>query len=173
MDASLDQLYFDWLYAKVHLKNAPYLSYLDLLRALHDTEFVWLLSGDDNRVADGLDLRDDFALESGLSVDCSWFDYGCSVLEMMVAFSRIANFETDIPASDWFWVFITNLGLGDCHDDIFAKHKVAPILEKFIWRTYEYNGSGGMFPLKDPHDDQRKVEIWYQFCEYLFDENNS
>lgn len=169
MDRNLEELYFNWLYAKIHLSDVPYNSYSDLLRILYDTEFVWLLSGDDNRAEDGTDLRVDFIRESGLDIDLEWFDSGCSVLEMMLAFSRRAAFETEISSREWFWEFIQNLGLSGCYNDFFDPTVVHDVLQTFIWRTYEYNGEGGMFPLKAPQDDQRKIEIWYQFCEYLVD----
>ena len=34
-------------------------------------------------------------------------------------------------------------------------------------REYSDNGHGGLFPLKNPKKDQRKVEIWYQMTEYI------
>lgn len=169
MDESLEQLYFNWLYAKIHLTDIPYDVYSSLLHILHKTEFIWLLTGDDNRAEDGIDLRKEFIRESRLEVDETWFDDGCSVLEMMVAFSRRAQFDTEISSSQWFWQFISNLGLSDCHNDSVDAEFVAEILYIFVWRTYDYDGTGGMFPLKDPSNDQRKVEIWYQFCEYLVD----
>lgn len=168
MDESLEILYFNWLYAKIHLSEVPYSSYSELLKVLHDTEFVWLLTGDDNRAEDGTDLRTEFIRESGLDIDRSWFDSGCSVLEMMVAFTRRANFEVDdISMQEWFWQFVSNLGLSDFHDDNIDHELVKSMLETFVWRTYEYDGTGGMFPMRNPPDDQRTVEIWYQFCEYL------
>ena len=41
---------------------------------------------------DSKDLRLDFIRESGLALDTSWFDDGCSVLEMLVGFSRQSKF---------------------------------------------------------------------------------
>lgn len=167
MDESLESLYFDWLYAKIHLTDIPYNSYSSLLNQLNRTEFIWLLSGDDNRAEDGIDLRKEFIIESGLDVDESWFDDGCSVLEMLVALSRHAAFETGESRNQWFWEFLTNLNLTQFHDDEYDPEAIAAILYIFVWRTYEHDGSGGMFPLDETPDDQRTKELWYQFCEYL------
>jgi hypothetical protein len=29
------------------------------------------------------------------------------------------------------------------------------------------SGLGGMFPLEDPREDQRAIEIWYQMMAYI------
>ena len=31
------------------------------------------------------------------------------------------------------------------------------------------NGTGGLFPLKRPRVNQRRVEVWYQMSEYLME----
>lgn len=168
-----EESYFNWLCAKVNrVENpTPSLTYRRLLSVLHSTEFVWLLSGDDNRAEDGVDLRHRFTVESGLEPDYIWMNTSCSLLEMLIAFSERAAFQTLISAYDWFWIFITNLGLSEYNDASFAnEHEIGEVLYSLVWRTYEWNGSGGLFPLRRPEHDQRKVEIWYQFCEYLIDQ---
>lgn len=172
MGEPLEVLYFDWLYAKVMLSEPPAESYSRLIRKLYDTEFVWLLSGDDNRAEDGIDLRIDFLNAAQLSgVDESSFPNGCSVLEMMLALAVRAEFQTDIHTSRWFWEFVSNLGLSDHYDDNFNQEQVEFILHNFVWRTYAYSGRGGMFPLNGAQIDQRKVEIWYQFSAYLLEKH--
>lgn len=173
MNEPIEDLYFNWLYQKVaSIENpTPSLTYWTLLRDLHSTEFVWLISGDDNRCEDGLDLRREFRRTAFIDLDLPWMLLGCSVLEMLIAFSRRAEFDTDLTARQWFWVFMENLGLkdlNDAHRNI--THRVSHILDRFIWRTYSSNGQGGLFPLKYTQHDQRGVEIWYQFCEYLVDQ---
>jgi hypothetical protein len=44
------------------------------------------------------------------------------------------------------------------------------VLDEFIFRTYTSLGHGGLFPLSDSLYDQRKVEIWSQLFEYLWDQ---
>ena len=98
----IEEVYFNWLYSKVaYMPNpTPSLTFYTLFRDLHSTEFVWLISGDDNRAQDGLDLRREFFRESLIHQDPAWNDIGCSVLEMLIAFSRKAEFETDLDARD-------------------------------------------------------------------------
>jgi len=175
MNEPIDHLYFNWLTAKVSkpTMRTPSTSYVKLLRVLHQNEFVWLLSGDDNRAEDGLELRREFILEADAPDDVEWRTAtGCSMLEMLVAFSRRAAYSTDLPSRDWFWEMIQNLGLEECTDgsDI-SEDGIGEILYNVIWRTYDFNGYGGLFPIQNPKHDQRGVEIWYQFCEYLLDQD--
>jgi hypothetical protein len=171
---SIEHLYFNWLCAKVTTYNrysTPSLTHWNLLRALHQTEFVWLLSGDDNRAEDGLELRRDFIFEAEAPDHPEWRrNPGCSVLEMLIAFSKRAEFQTGDKAKDWFWEFIDNLGLKEVNDGHEATlEDIEEVLDMFVWRTYDYDGDGGLFPLDYPTRDQQTLEIWYQFCDYLVD----
>jgi hypothetical protein len=173
MNEPLENLYFNWLCAKViRLENStPSLSYDTLLRTLHNTEFVWLITADQNRAEDGVELRIEFLLEADIPDHPEWRKLGCSLLEMLIAFSRRAKFMTDIPADEWFWMFIGNLGLLGCNDASgVTPEEISEVLLRLIWRQYEFNGRGGLFPIERPSHDQTKVEIWYQFCEYLVDQ---
>jgi hypothetical protein len=175
MGEPLENLYFNWLCAKViePRKFHPSDTYWELLRKLHRTEFVWTLSGDDNRAEDGKELRREFILQADIPDDPEWrLLIGCSVLEMLIAFSRRAEFQTDMPAKEWFWEFLTNLGLGDFDDGSdLDPEEVDEVLEQLIWRTYDANGVGGLFPIKNPEVNQKEIEIWHQFCDYLVDQD--
>jgi hypothetical protein len=173
MREPLENLYFKWLCAKVtYAPNpTPSLTHWNLLKKLHNTEFVWLLSGDDNRAADGIELRTEFLFEGDIPDDPEWRAIGCSLLEMFIAFSRRTEFMTEQPARDWFWEFLDNLGLKGFNDGADFDHdEIERILDQFIWRTYTRKGEGGLFPIHTPRGDQRHVEIWYQFCDYLVDQ---
>ena len=77
MTELLEDPYFEWLCAQViRQETTPSLTYERLLATLHATEFVWLVSGDDNRAEDGVELRD--PTERG--------HMPCSVLQMLIAF---------------------------------------------------------------------------------------
>lgn len=172
MDEPIEEIYFNWLYLKVAsvAVPTPSLTYWTLFRDLHSVEFVWLLTGDDNRAEDGLDVRKQFLREARLDQDPPWLSIGCSVLEMLIAFSERASFETEISSRDWFWIFLENLNLSELNDaSSRVTDKAYHIINKFVWRDYEYSGQGGLFPLRNPRRDQRKLEIWYQFCDYLID----
>jgi hypothetical protein len=173
MNEPLENLYFNWLCAKVIMtdKSTPSLTHYKLLRMLHNTEFTWLLSGDDNRAEDGKELRSEFLIAADIPDNVEWRTIpGCSMLEMFIAFARRAQFQTEIPAREWFWEFMNNIGLDGADDgsDI-TEGEIEDILDVVVWRTYLANGYGGIFPIDDPTHDQRKVELWYQFYEYLED----
>jgi hypothetical protein len=173
MSGPLEDLYLNWLCAKVvNMKDLPDPTYWKLLKKLHHTEFVWLISGDDNRAEDGKELRLEFIFQAEIPDDPYWrIEVGCSILEMLIAFARRAEFEDQTPVEEWFWEFISNLGLKE-HDDIsFDEDYVDLVLHEFIWRTYEPNGNGGLFPIGNPRSDQTEVEVWYQFCDYLVDQD--
>jgi hypothetical protein len=158
--------YFNWLCAKV--TDITSRNYTDLLELLHRTEFVWTVQPDQHRASDGIELRNDFLRETGYEAERAWIELPCSVLELLVSFSKRAEFQTDRPARDWFWEILSNLRLEDyrrvSNRDV---HVIEDILNTFIWRTYSPNGDGGMFPMRHTQRDQRKIEIWYQFFEYI------
>ncbi len=172
MHAPIEDAYFNWLYAKVSAKGVSDRTHWELLKVLHQTEFVWLILGDDNRAYDGLDLRDAFIRESHFEEEHAWSNVMCSVLEMLVAFSYKADFQTEDGIREWFWEFMDNLHLTEFSDDNMDYEAVSDILYTFVWRLYEPDGhGGGLFPLQRTNNDQRKVEIWYQFSEYVIDQD--
>ncbi|QPL14707.1 hypothetical protein SEA_SCHWARTZ33_62 [Gordonia phage Schwartz33] len=173
----LDELYLEWLYgqvAAVSQKN-PAKTYWCLLRLLYKTEFVWIVANDDNRMEDGRDLRREFIEEYDLDEpDSEWLTIGCSMLEMLISLSRRLSFEDeeeDDTTIEWFWHLLANIGLRIFNDEQLVTTEqeayVCHILEEVIWRNYHSNGRGGLFPLRDPQEDQRCVELWYQLSGYL------
>lgn len=173
MSAPLDELYFTWLYGKVcsvKLRDRSK-THNKLLRQLFRTKFVWLISNDDNRMEDGLDLRDEFLEHEGLDPDPEWMRVECSVLEMLIGLSRRLAFAADEGgARDWFWIMLENLGVAEFNDSgAYPEEEVGEIIENLIWRQYRMDGRGGLFPLENPQSDQRKVELWYQANAYLLE----
>lgn len=177
MSEPLENLYFNWLCAKVTRIDGnptPSNSYWNLLRVLHNTEFAWTLVGDDNRAMDGLDLRRQFLIAGDIPDYPDWRNMPCSLLEMLIAFAMRAEFQTGDSVSQWFWEFIDNLGLKDYTDAVnTGEDEVETVLYNLVWRRYDYHGRGGLFPIEEPEKDQRNTEIWYQFCEYLIDQNRT
>lgn len=165
---AVETTYFDWLCAKV--MDEDHQDYYSLLQVLYETEFVWVVPADEHRAEDGEGLRQDFQREKGIRQDTSLESLPSSVLEVLISFSLRAEFQTDFPAKDWFWIFVDNLSLSQfTHLTSLNRQRVDEILHNFIWRVYEPNGRGGLFPMHRTQNDQRNIEIWYQFCEYLED----
>lgn len=167
---TLDDQYLTWLYSQVAEVKTRKSSktYWDLFRQLYSTEFAWFVPNDDNRAEDGRQLRCEWAAENDIHLDSNWYSLGCSFLEMLIGLSRRLAFETDIDAAWWFWHLLDNMGLAGFHDrSNFSPEEVDDKTYTVIWRTYDYNGNGGLFPIRTPSQDQRTVEIWYQLSEYL------
>lgn len=175
MAEPLDELYLRWLYGQVgnvKLRDRRR-TYWSLMRLLYKKEFVWLIPNDDNRLAEGLDLRMDFIHEEELiDVDPMWLELGCSMLEMLIALSRRLNFQRDeLTVGEWFWELIENLRMKRVDRDFTPNYEdyFNDSLDIVIWRTYKASGFGGLFPLTRPKKDQRDVELWYQLSAYLLE----
>ena len=174
MNEPLDELYLVWLYAQnanPNLRNQR-ATYWTLCRELFTTEFVWFVPNDDARVEDARELRFQFIMDAEIpEVDPDWIDQGVSYLELLIALSRRCEFQTDVPAKDWFWKLIWNLGLHECNDSYTQDTAsiVEEVTNQVTFRTYHMDGRGGLFPLKAPAEDQTKVEIWYQMCAYIIE----
>lgn len=175
MSYLLDEHYLTWLYSQVgsvKVRN-PSKSYWSLFKQLYSTEFVWFIPNDDNRVEDGRDLRFEFLSDVGRNDDSDWINLGCSVMELLVALSRRLAFEAGGDSHDWFWVLIGNLGLSDYTDSYILKNsaeeEIEDVVNTMIWRTYDHDGHGGLFPLQDAQRDQRDVELWYQLSAYVLE----
>lgn len=167
--------YFEWIYNLVCGERfSEKLSYKKLLMHLHNTDFIYLIPKDGNRAQDGIDLRYRFAYEYTDIEDAdSYLKSPCSVLEMMVALAvRCEETIMDDPTKgdrtgQWFWNMIVSLGFGGMSDDRYDRFFVDKTLDRFLSRKYEPNGKGGLFTIRNPKRDMRRIEIWYQLCDYL------
>lgn len=174
-DGPLENAYFEWLAVQVvntRLRN-PRQSSWHLLRQLHATEFRWIIHNDDNRVADGKELRTEFLELHGESAVDDWDSQGCSFLEMLIALSRRLAFQTEgASPAEWFWHMLGNVGLhiSDLDYESLRMHDyVDQVLQALNNRTYDKNGRGGLFPLRESDIDQTQVELWYQMNYYLLE----
>lgn len=170
--------YFNWLCNLVDADDPDdgYLSLMDMMFNMDfDKHTAILIPNDDNRIIDGLDLREDYFDEMNYPGDPYKILRGpCSVLEMLVALAyRIADNYISMTAEEWFWEMLRNLGIADCTDDEFhgagKRAEVRKILRNLRNRKYDRNGLGGLFPVKDAPRDQRKIEIWSQMNQYLIE----
>src|SRR5882757_9817868 len=142
-----DQEYFDWLTSQIDIPKTFHATFHDLFERLHNTEFLWTVTGDDNRVQDAVDLRHGFTRVK--------FKQYVSVLEVLIPISRNLEFTAGGSAGEWAWQLLENLQLNHFYDPL-SKQQLGVadnVLEALIWRTYENNGRGGFFPLNKPHAD--------------------
>lgn len=164
--------YIDWLLNFVCDEQSK-ASYNYLMETLFYTEFVAIMERDENRAEDGLNLRYDYCDAFGEEYNVIYhLDGRCSVLEMLISLairierSIMTDFETD-GTGFWFWNMITNLGLLEFDDSRFSDDQVAENIGKFLNRTYDADGKGGLFWVPNTKKDMRKMEIWFQMNEYL------
>lgn len=174
----LEDLYFEWLYglfASVKNKN-PKRSYWKMARRLHGTEFVYFVPNDENRALDGKDLRGEFLfLNPDVRRDQEWLDQECSMLELLLGLSVRAEFLADRDSIDggvggWFWLLARNVGLYKFTDDYFidrSLEEIDRVIYKINHRTYDRDGSGGLFPVVGIRKDMRRIELWHQLNAYL------
>lgn len=165
MNEPIENSYFNWLCAKVLESNTR--DYETLMEILFKTEFVWVVPADAHRLSDGLELRQNFLTEIQ-SRSRKLNAIPCSILEVLISFANRAEFQTEVSSRDWFWQFLANLKLDHLTTVSEAEIPlIEDVLYTFTWRIYEPNGYGGLFPIEQTENDQREIEIWYQFCEYL------
>lgn len=175
MNPTLDEEYFIWLYSQigsVKSRNRTRMHWT-LAKQLYLKEFIWIVPNDDNRASDGLELRWEFMhSRREPNPDPEWMYLGCSMFEMLLGLSRRLSFEGEGEARGWFWELLENMGISmtRCSDRLYDEEiakEIDEAMDRVIWRLYDRDGVGGLFPLLGTTKDQRKVEIWYQMSEYL------
>lgn len=173
-NVTIDERYFAWLYEFVADPNCrnPSESYFLLCERLYKTPFEWSIRNDENRAHDGLELRDEFLRQLDETIPMDWYQLECSLFEMLIALSRRAAFQTGWSPDTWFWHILNNLELSRYTDEGYHSaidDSVRRLLDRVLNRSYEADGRGGFFPLRDPGRDQRGVELWYQMSAYLLE----
>lgn len=166
---SLDEVYLRWLFLQIATDRRQVSStvHWSLMRQLYLKPFVWLIPNDDNRCSDGMALRDQCIEQLDIrDVSPKWLARQCTTLEMLIALAGRIAFEEGGETNEWFWHLLENLGLSTYNP---YPEEVDEALERLIWRTYQPNGHGGLFPLRHAEEDQRQVELWYQMNAYLME----
>ena len=175
MNGTLDDQYLEWLYGLIGAvsNRNPARSYWEMSKQLYSKEFIWFIPNDDNRVEDGIDLRYEFMDEKGLeNVDPEWLGLGCSMLEMLIALSRRAAWDSYGEPGEWYWKLLENMEILKYTDAVYNRYvqgEIDHVMDRIIQRTYNESGSGGIFPLRNAEHDQRKVELRYQLAAYLME----
>lgn len=179
--------YFEYLCDLVDIHPGSYKEDYSLLAyQLYSKEYYYLLPLDENRASDGKNLRiifkDKCASEERVSDDlivryeantCPSQDEPARVLEVLIALAQRCDrdilYDNNLGdrTSDWFWMFLNNIGL-----DIFKNGKmdepaVDYILNTWLDRDIGYNGENGLFPLSDAETNQKEVDLWYQMMTFL------
>jgi hypothetical protein len=175
-DRTLRGDYLAWLHEELTRESKyPDRTYLDLVTAMFDKEFPWdtrlpwCIPMDDNRLADGMELRAEFSVAYGIPRSDMLCLNPCSFVEVLLGLSRRLSFVAGGSAHRWAWQLVENLELHRMWDRLSRSkmHRVGRILDTVIQRQYGPDGSGGFFPLAWAERDQREVELWYQLNAYV------
>lgn len=177
MNQTIHEGYFGWLFNQViEAPERSTHSHWALLSQLHEKPFRWYIEQDDNRNSDGQDLRAQFLDTFSIyEPDEPWNEVEASVFEVLIALSRRVAYISYGSPEAWFWKFLDNLRLSGYVDTIHHRHIAAvdAVLERWLERNYKFNGEGGLFPLRDAQQDQRRIEIWYQANAYVLEGNDA
>lgn len=180
-DSRPEVRYFEWLYGLVAdpYETDPEETYYSLLALMNNQRFLDFVGNDHNRAEDGKMLRDEFCdvdLGSWPDTHMSFIFQPCTMLELLIGIARRAAFETegsslDLDVDGWFWELVRNLGLIDFSDANWnaPNNHSRSTLRRVLKRLYSPSGEGGLFPLRNPKKDQRKVELWYQMNAYILE----
>lgn len=162
--------YLQWLEPQLRDEHGnPGKTYWTLMNIMFDKEFIWQIPHDDNRLADGLEVRAEFGREGHIRQRTLDRLGPCSFLEVLIGLSRRLAFAAGGQPPGWAWQLLNNLELQRMTDPLSRakQDRVQDILDCCIWRNYSPDGQGGFFPLAFPDDDMTKVELWYQMHAYI------
>lgn len=172
--------YFEWLTSMVD----PFVgrgSHTQFFTVLNNMTYVSMMELDNNRISDGVGLRDIYTRTYDISVDSDVIvDSPCSVLEFLVALASRMNYiysqTNENCTSQMFWDMMDNIGFDyyTTTNDSFAMNpelveNLQDAIDVVMYRLYSPDGSGNLFPLKNSRYDQRNVEVWYQMNQYLIE----
>lgn len=174
----VEERYFAWLCQEVGIgwDDEPPTTLVVVARQFHSTPFVWFehIPRDVNRVQDALELRSIFAYDNRqLDFSSDFWDLPASLFEVLVALTERCAGQTGRDRNDWFLRFLVNLGVIGSLSRINSKRfpgYLDDVARTLMERRYQANGVGGLFPLRNPYEDQRTIEIWEQMSAYIIEE---
>ena len=169
------ETYFNWLIRKVGIEH----NWIEpLLLTLNDIQFTYIIAMDENRAADGLELRGDYEYEVGQHPEEPFEGNNPSVLEVLIGIAKRLEHTSGLTWSsgDWLRLFLRNLELIDEDRNIFygsnaqwvRRDYVEYRVSIFMDRTYDADGLyGGLFVIQGYTGDLRRMELFKQWTEYL------
>lgn len=168
--------YKNWLKVIFSQYTCQHGAFERLFDLLYSTEFVPLMEMDTNRCEDGKDIRLRFADSTTnynyRDIYMYLYNKPCNMLELMLGLAfrieelTMTDFVTD-RTGVWFDEMMTNSGLYLQDDYSFNTEEAYGIVDRIITRTYDYNGTGGLFSIQKTNEDMRQIDIWSQANRYL------
>lgn len=169
MNDALTEGYLRWLGSQIRdADESP--TYWGLFSVMFEKKFEWEVQNDENRNADGVELRAEYCYANHARQNAlNPLGPNARFLEVLIALSRRMRFAAGGSAQQWAWLLICNLELQKLRDPLMPSkaRKADDILDTVIWRRYNPDGCGGFFPLAWPDEDQTQKELWYQMAAYI------
>lgn len=160
-----------WLNNKVANDISP--SYGQLLAILWRTEFIAEYENDNNRIADGKVLRDEFADSVNLD-NAEYLKLKATpvrLIEVMIALAqRLSGIvSVDDNTSLYFWEMVASLEMNKMDDSNFTASSAQKKIDILLGHKYKRNGRGGLFFIKGigPDYNAPGLDIWTQAMAYL------
>lgn len=168
--------------------------YSNLCRTMHDIEFIVFNPMDENRVGHAEKMRDNWLDSLNVKDERLKIEYAKDICDRPVSFFEIivslCVSANDILAdpnkpdfvSEFFWQLMDNMVqygsygskytkanevLSDDMWNSFTENTTIANVKRIVTRTYHADGVGGLFPLKNPHINQRKEEMWTCCIAYI------
>lgn len=168
MRNDITRRYIDWLFEFIGYDDVY--RFTNLLNHLFQRKFYVIVEMDQNRITDGVKLREMYYREKAEYPIAAG---ECSVLEVLI--SLALRCEVDFMQDDegeprtklWFWSMVDNLGLGRMDNGHYDYSYVDDRIDIFLNREYDRYGHGSIFPVENPKEDMRDTDLWYQMCWYL------
>lgn len=168
--------YFLFLISEYGLNNRKGRSRSKLLEMLHNIPFRYIIERDENRAADGQELRNHYLIPDEYEEYSEEFmNRDCSVFEMLIALAvRMDDEYVGDPSNplpeEMFWEMIRNLDLYDIININFDNVKIINIVNRWLDRDFTKKGRGSIFPIYgSDFEDQREIEIWDQMNAYIYE----
>lgn len=184
----MNEEYLEWLLQQAGVTNDPDgTGYSMLCGILQDKPFYPLVEMDENRWEDGMRLRLDFVEETEKYAPDQYYCLdmldsllgGCTVLEVLVVMAEKMNYEMldsshEATVGKWMEELIGNLGLdmytdSEVMNNENAYFEIERVIDRFVFRQYNWRGEGGLFPLRNPRYNQTEIELATQMNNYLME----
>lgn len=178
--AHINDKYFNQLVKIISsYKDPDYISnHIDVLKLMYDTTFSVVIDNDENRIKDAINFRHGVLNALGINTNKYFEDGSASLLEVMISLADRMSFIISDPNNpnrlgECFWDIFSNIGMHMYTNEFIQDQNEKAMafyrddVKCLMDRNYEYNGTGGFFPLIYANQDQRRVEIWYQMQAYL------
>lgn len=181
----VQEKYFNWLIGIIYpFSDKELFKYKNLCEVLDSIEFRLPSKHDTSdvkRILDAMDIRYDFIgylASEGVYIpiqDCRnmFKNNKPSVFEVLISLARQIKYNDEYNTSNWFWIMIANLRINLIKDDVFEKEPkeykeiIEIVIDRWMYRKFNSDGEGSLFPLKDTDIDQTKLDIWSQMEAYL------